>query len=185
MGPCARPGVCIQCVAGLCLCRVSHIGARHVVSARCVHRYVWYRACSGKPDGLAGLSGFGTGCSDSLPRCVLSSVGSSTCRARASHCRARAVYSSPCRWNRLQSACEGLSAAVDSRFLWSAITARMRRSTVRCGVSDAPSSGGTTAPPSAAYESRRKDLARPHLEVRRPEPAVWRVLLVQHAGTTV
>ena len=39
MGPCARPGVCIQCVAGLCLCRVSHIGARHVVSARCVHRY--------------------------------------------------------------------------------------------------------------------------------------------------
>ena len=28
-------------------------------------------------------------------------------------------------------------------------------------------------------------LARPLLEVRRPEPAVWRVLLVQHAGTTV
>ena len=174
MGPCARPGVCIQCVAGLCLCRVV-----------CTDTCGIEHAAGSLPDGLAGLSGFGTGCSDSPPRCVLSSVGSSTCRARASHCRARAVYSSPCRWNRLQSACEGLSAAVDSRFLWSAITARMRRSTFMCGMSDAPNSGGTTAPPSAAYESRRKDIARPLLEVRRPEPAVWRVLLVQHAGTTV
>ena len=38
-----------------------------------------------------GSVGSVTGCSDSPPRCVLGSVGPSTCRARVSHCSARAV----------------------------------------------------------------------------------------------
>lgn len=129
MGPCAGPGVCCVCwrvypgCSRACACAAYRIsGHAHVVEctlcAQSDARSGGIEHDSGKEAykmGSVWLSGFGTGCSDSPPRCVLSSVGSSPCRARASHCSAVSRLSTAAQL-RLQSACEGRSAAVAASF---------------------------------------------------------------------